>query len=157
MEERQWKLGEDLSVQDSVLDGFTFEELITTVRCNCKYVNGKSIKEEAKRILDIHIQDMNELIARNIDLIVEEILGDKPLNMSFFHNTLNRYVAKKKIEASDKPLVYTYGYEYRCPSTHRVPIDKEKAFKIIDKNGYLDITEEENCIHLNEFSDNDMW
>lgn len=34
MEERKWKLGDDLSIDDNLLDGVTFDELIMTVHCN---------------------------------------------------------------------------------------------------------------------------
>lgn len=157
MEERKWKLGDDLHETDSLFDGLTFEELIMTVRCNCQYVNPEAVKKEAQRILDIHKQDFDELMKRNMDAIIERVIGDKPLDMSFYKGTINKALAIKRVMETDKQLVYTLGYEYRHPTTHRVPIDKVKAVQLIQGIGYLDIKEEETCIHLNEFSDNDMW
>lgn len=154
---QKMKLGVDLCLQDSILDGISFEELITTVRCNCKDVCAKNVQAEARKLLNHRIQTMNDLITGNIDAIIEIVLQNRPLKMSFYDGTLNKAVAKKRIAATDKPLAYTFGFEYRRPTTHRVPIDKERAYKIIDRDGRLDITEEDDCIHLNEFSDYDMW
>ena len=61
------------------------------------------------------------------------------------------------IKNTNKPLVYTYGYAWKSPTTYRVPIDKEEALKRIEKNGLTDITEEDEVIHINQFSENDMW
>lgn len=79
------------------------------------------------------------------------------LKMSFYDGTLNRAAAKEVIANTDKPIKYTFGLGYRNPTTNREPITKEKAFKIIDTEGLLDITEYEEFIHLNAYSDNDMF
>lgn len=79
------------------------------------------------------------------------------LEMSFYDGTLNRDMLIAVIETTDKPIVYTYGYEYRQPTTHRKPVTKEEALNIVKTEGWLDATEEETCIHLNAFSANDMW
>ena len=79
------------------------------------------------------------------------------LKMSFFDGTLDRNKAREFVNITDKKLVYTYGFEYRNPTTHRVPIDKERALELISHESYLDITEEEDFIHFNAFSSNDMF
>ena len=79
------------------------------------------------------------------------------LKMSFYNGTLDRVKAKEVIANSNKELKYTYGFGYRNPTTHKKPIDKLEAYRIIDKEGFLDITEYEDYIHLNAYSDNDMW
>lgn len=79
------------------------------------------------------------------------------LKMSFYDGTLNRPAAKEVITQTDKELKYTYGLGYRNPTTHKKPIDKEEALRIVDTASLLDITEYEDWIHLNEFSSNDMW
>lgn len=61
------------------------------------------------------------------------------------------------IKNTNKPLVYTYGYAWKSPTTYRVPIDKEEALKRIERNSLTDITEEDEVIHINQFSENDMW
>lgn len=79
------------------------------------------------------------------------------LKMSFFNGTLNKPKAKEFILATSKPLKYTYGLGFRNPSTNHKPISKEEAIRIIDNEGWLDIDEYEDYIHLNAFSENDMW
>lgn len=68
--DRKWRLGEDLSEGDNLLDNVTFEELITTVHCNCQEINEKSVREEFKRILEIREQDMNFLLNKNMAAII---------------------------------------------------------------------------------------
>lgn len=79
------------------------------------------------------------------------------IKMSFYNGTLDRKEAMKLVSDTDKKLVYTYGYEYRNPITHRKPITLDEAIDKIKNESLLDITEEEDCIHLNAFSSNDMW
>ena len=79
------------------------------------------------------------------------------LKMSFYDGTLNRDEAKEVIINTDKDLKYTYGLGYRNPTTHKKPIDKAEALKIVANESYLDITEYEDWIHLNGYSSNDMW
>jgi len=61
------------------------------------------------------------------------------------------------IEKLDKPCVYTYGLEYKHPTTHRVPVTKEEAIEKIKNNSLVDITEETDVIHINAYSSNDMY
>ena len=79
------------------------------------------------------------------------------LEMSFYDGTLNRKKAIEFIATTDKPLKYTYGLGYRNPTTNHKPITKERAIEIIDTEGLLDIYEHEDYVHLNAYSDNDMW
>ena len=79
------------------------------------------------------------------------------LKMSFYNGTLDKAIAKEVITNTDKELKYTYGLSFRNPTTHKKPISKEEALRIIDTEGMLDIDEYEDWIHLNAFSDNDMW
>lgn len=64
--------------------------------------------------------------------------------------------AKELIRTTDKGFIYTYGLGYRNPTTHRVPITREKALEYAD-DGIVDITEEENFIHINRYSSNDLF
>ena len=79
------------------------------------------------------------------------------LKMSFYDGSLDRNKAKEFVAETNKPLRYTYGFSYRNPTTHNKPITKEEALKIIDDQGFLDITEEQEYVHLNAYSENDMW
>ena len=69
---RQWLLGEDLAASDNLLDEITFEELITTVRCNCREITPEAVTNELSSIVGMRCVDMLELLARNMDAIVNE-------------------------------------------------------------------------------------
>lgn len=78
------------------------------------------------------------------------------IKMSFYDGTLDRVTAREVVEASEKPLMFRYGFAFR--GAEKRPITKEKALSIIDDSGnYLDITETDNEIILNTYSGNDMW
>lgn len=68
--DRRWKLGEDLNENDNLLDGITFEELITTVHCNCRKITEKSVIAELDRILEIRHTDMEFLVRENMSAII---------------------------------------------------------------------------------------
>ena len=70
--EREWKLGKDLCTSDNLLDGLTFDELILTVHCNCRTINKAAVVAELKSIVASRLEDMKELLERNIDRIMEE-------------------------------------------------------------------------------------
>lgn len=70
----EWKLGIDLLRNDSVLDGFTFEQLIISLRSGSKKVDEAEIRKVAKEMLDIQLEDMNYLIDNNINEIIEAVL-----------------------------------------------------------------------------------
>lgn len=77
------------------------------------------------------------------------------LKMSFYDGTLDRIKASEVVEASEKPLMFRYGFAFR--GAEKRPITREKALNIIEDSGnYLDITETDNEILLNTFSSNDM-
>lgn len=79
------------------------------------------------------------------------------LKMSFYDGTLNVQEAMNFINTTEKPCVYTYGLEYKNPTTHRKPLSKEEAIRLIQANGLIDVIEEEYVIHVKEVSCNDMW
>ncbi len=70
--EKRWSLGDDLVTSDNLLDAVTFDELITTVRCNCSKIDSKVVRTELKRILEIRKQDMEYLLEKNMDTIIAE-------------------------------------------------------------------------------------
>lgn len=79
------------------------------------------------------------------------------IKMSFYNNTLKRDELKKFIEHYEKPILFTFGFEYRHPTTHRKKISTEEALRIVDGFSFLDAEETEEYLHLNAFSENDMW
>ncbi len=60
------------------------------------------------------------------------------------------------LRTTNKPIKYTYGFEYKHPTTHKVPIDAETAIQNMNKH-WTDVTEYEDYVHVNSYSDNDMW
>lgn len=79
------------------------------------------------------------------------------LNMDFYNGSLDPEVAKAEIARSEKPCVFTYGYEWKNPTTHRAPVDKEWIYKLLDTESWLRITEEKDVFHIQKFDANDMW
>lgn len=73
MNERKWKLGDDLITSDSLLDGVTFDDLILAVRCNCQVIDRAAVYSALNEILAIHRQDMRYLLENNW-----ERLGERP-------------------------------------------------------------------------------
>lgn len=70
--ERAWKIGNDLSVEDNLLDGFTFQSIILAVHCNCREITTEAIKKEVEELLELRLEDMRELLERNIDVIAKK-------------------------------------------------------------------------------------
>lgn len=70
MIERQWKLGDDLSVDSSLLDGFTFDDVILAVHCNCRSITPNEVRKTAKEIIDQRMQDFEFLLDNNMEEIM---------------------------------------------------------------------------------------
>ena len=70
MPERKYVLGADLLPSDSLLDGLTFDDLITAVRCNCREATRAAIHAELSQMLASRKQDMNFLLEKNMDAII---------------------------------------------------------------------------------------
>jgi hypothetical protein len=72
MNERKWKLNEDMHPQDCILDPVTFQQVIDAAHCNEKVLNAKAIKRIAKEILESRLEDFEYLIQNNINEIIAE-------------------------------------------------------------------------------------
>jgi len=64
--ERNWKLGDDLSVKDNILDGITFDDLITAVQSNCPAITPWNVERQMDEILEKRLADMRFLLRNNI-------------------------------------------------------------------------------------------
>lgn len=108
--------------------------------------------------LNTEIRNNNENSKRLcLDYKYKDVTGNEICNYSFCSKSdVSLEFMKVLIKKTTKPIVYTYGLGYRNPTTYRVPITKEKAFEYLDRC-MIDITAETTCIHINEFSGNDMW
>lgn len=69
-----FRLGEDLSLEDNLMDGFTFEDIILQVHCNCRKINEKAVRQEVKELVLLRMEDMTELLDQNIDVIIKEAM-----------------------------------------------------------------------------------
>lgn len=68
--EREWKLGVDLSTQDGLLGGLTFDDLILAVHCNCRTVTPAGVRKQFREMLEGRLQDTNFLMENNMDAIM---------------------------------------------------------------------------------------
>ena len=69
-EEKEWKLGDDVSEMDAVLDEVTFADLILAVHCNCKQITPEAVKDTMNEILDQRLTDTWYLIENNMEEIM---------------------------------------------------------------------------------------
>ena len=69
----KWKLGEDLSTYDSILDGLTFDDLILAIHCNVQpeRMTPDRVRKELREMLDGRLEDMRFLVEKNMDKIIE--------------------------------------------------------------------------------------
>lgn len=72
MDERKWRLGDDLVTSDSLMDGISFDEIIMQVHCNCRSITPQAVIREVNDLVEQRLDDMRELLARNIDIIMAE-------------------------------------------------------------------------------------
>lgn len=68
--ERKWKLGEDLYPEDNMLDGFTFEDVITMCKCNCRNLTVAEAKRELQELIDSRLTDLYFLFQNNCEEIL---------------------------------------------------------------------------------------
>lgn len=72
VKERNWKLGDDVSRHDSLLDGITFDDIILAVHCNCKEITPEAVRKEFKDFLEMRMTDTEYLLENNIGEIISE-------------------------------------------------------------------------------------
>ncbi len=71
MEDHKWKLGDDLSGEDNLLDPVTFESLILSVHCGCQVIDRKSVKKTMDEIIEDRLADARFLLERNMEAIIK--------------------------------------------------------------------------------------
>ena len=74
---RAWKLGDDLIPSDNILDGFTFDDIILAVRCNCRTVDRAAVLKTAREIMDQRMEDYYYLLNNNVKEIIEIVKSQK--------------------------------------------------------------------------------
>jgi hypothetical protein len=68
--DKQWRLGVDLHELDSLLNGITFDDVLTAVICNEPIIDEKSVRKVIHEIREVCMIEMNELLKKNISRIV---------------------------------------------------------------------------------------
>ena len=69
-----WKLGVDLHEKDNILDGLTFDDVITMLRCNVDFDKPGWYMDAQQNIQDLtkqHINNFYMLLNENIDEIIQ--------------------------------------------------------------------------------------
>lgn len=74
MPTKEWRIGEDLTEDDNILDPISFNDVILAVHCNCKVITEEAIKKELEEILEIRMEDMKYLLEKNLDIIAEKAM-----------------------------------------------------------------------------------
>ena len=69
--EPRWRLGDDLGTYDNLLDGFTFDDLILAVHCNCESIVPEAVEKTAKEMIESRMQDFRFLLNNNMAEIME--------------------------------------------------------------------------------------
>lgn len=72
MQEKQWKLNEDMHKSDCIFDPITFEDIILAVHCNERVLDEDAVNRVAREILESRLQDFEYLIQNNINEIIAE-------------------------------------------------------------------------------------
>lgn len=72
--ERQWKLGEDVSEHDNLLDGITFNQLIVSLHSGSERVTPAEVRKVVKDMLEIQLEDMWFLVDKNMDEIIKRAM-----------------------------------------------------------------------------------
>jgi len=77
MEEKEWKLGKDMFLDDNMFDPITFDEVVLAVRCNCRDINCESVRKTAMEIFDMKKEDFLFILYNNIGEIIKEVKKQK--------------------------------------------------------------------------------
>ena len=72
MQEKQWKLNEDMHKSDCIFDPITFEDIILAAHCNERVLDENAIKRVAREILENRMIDFEYILENNIYEIIAE-------------------------------------------------------------------------------------
>lgn len=72
MNERKWKLNEDMHKSDCILDPITFEDIILAAHCNERVLDKNAIKRVAREIIESRMFDFEYILENNINEIIAE-------------------------------------------------------------------------------------
>ena len=69
--ERAWKLGADVHENDNLMDGFTYEDIITALHCAEPVIDEAAVRRTVNEIYRQNITNMYELLEINIKEIIK--------------------------------------------------------------------------------------
>ena len=70
MPDKQWKLSEDMYVDDNILDPIDFDEILLMLQCNEKVIDASSARRCFKELLEMKLEDAHFIFDKNVDEIV---------------------------------------------------------------------------------------
>jgi len=73
--ERKYKLGIDLMQKDSLLYGFTFEDVIEAVSCNEPNIDESAVRKTVLEMLHHNFRSFNELLESNMQEIIRRAVS----------------------------------------------------------------------------------
>lgn len=71
MAERSWKLGEDLFIEDNLLDQISFYDISLALKCNYSVIDEEAARDVFEEILEQRLEDARYLLDRNMDEIID--------------------------------------------------------------------------------------
>ena len=71
MAERPWKIGEDLLIEDNILDSFSFYDIALALNCNYSVIDGVAAEIVFEEILEQRLEDARYLLKNNMDEIID--------------------------------------------------------------------------------------
>lgn len=155
---------EDISKKQNITnyERIAFERMFKLCNMNESiYEERKNLEARLNKLTEKKIEIDRELSKvkqlYNKELYNETVIGNEEFKQSFHGGMLNKPYVAAVINKTKRPLLYTYGYTWKNPTTLRKSITKEQALDILNKASLLDVTATKDNIHLNEFSANDMW
>ena len=75
--ERQWKLGKDVHLLDSLFDGFTFDDVIVALQCGEPIIDEDAVWKIVRSIVASQLQDMESLLQNNMREIIAAAMAGR--------------------------------------------------------------------------------
>jgi hypothetical protein len=65
-----------------LLDGLTFETLLTEINCNCQKIDEESVMKQFEEDLQVRIQSAREILQANLQNIIRKAKRDRVVRLS---------------------------------------------------------------------------
>lgn len=160
---------EESQYMQYVYDKYEQKERVRTEINKSREEINKKITELNKQLDDLNNKWQNtektiknEVRTAYLDRKYAGITGNEKVRYSFTGRVQGNLIPEEAvpylIKRTKRKLLYTHGLSYRSPTTHNEPVTAERALQIIKTYGWYDIdATHDDYIHINTYSDNDMW